>query len=133
MLEEIMITSIYRRKISRDQSFVAKTTQIDEVLKINNIEINVNLIYWEMNPNGIIFSADYYLPDKFSDFHRLSITIDAVIKSQANIARKYIIERVFPEFVTWIKGIMQLDKASPLYKIRRFSAELRDDEILIHK
>ena len=112
-----MIESISKDKIPKQYGFVLKTEQLNFVLNENNINIHTDLIYCFSQPKyiGNIFEAFFWTPNENVPYNRLYIRAGVLQKENVFRARIEMKEVVFPEFVLWIKAIMNLPSNSPFY------------------
>ena len=103
-----MIASISKDKIPKQFSFVLKTEQLNTVLNENEITIHTDLLYCFSRKYGSFFEV-FFLPPKGNiTYKRLYIRTYALQKESVFLARKVLIETVFPEFILWVKAIQDL-------------------------
>lgn len=127
-----MIDAITKPKISRDYSFVLKTTQLEDFLKSNNIDINVNLDYWKPQEIGSIFEVHYWFPNQNIPYDRLYIRAGAVLKIDIQLARKSLTDEVFPAFLKWLMNIDMLKKSFTINEEPYFNACFENGLLSIH-
>ena len=112
-----MIKSISKQKIPKQYGYVLMTEHLNTVLNENGIDIHIDLDYRFFNQQigKTIFEVHFWSPRTNTPYNRLYIRAGALQKEYVNFARKKLQEVVFPEFVKWIKAILDLPVNSPLY------------------
>lgn len=124
-----MITSITKPKLRSIYTYVLHTSQLEEVLKDNVVETDVQLEYSDLC--STILDAHFWLPNKYNEKHRLYVRPGIVLKSDYPVAKDRLLAEVFPAFVNWIKSIEALDKSSTQYGERYFKAAFQNGHVMI--
>ena len=130
-----MISSITKAKIPTKYGFVLKTKQFEDLLKINEINVHIDLHYVYSTQNiGSIFEALFWLPNDNVPYNRLYIKAGVLSKEEIHQAREKMKEIVLPEFITWIKSILVLPNNSGYNKHNSFFfAKYNDNKLEINK
>ena len=133
MDKEIMrINSIQKPKITKGYGYVLKSSQLNEVLVENGFSVDTSLEYWKPQQLGSIFEAFYWFPNDYIPYTRLFIRAGALGKEDLQQARKEMIATVFPEFVKWLRRIVdEPDNSTILGEKLYFNAVFADGKIEI--
>lgn len=126
----LMIKSISKDKISKEYRYVLKTSELEHVFEKYEIDIHVDLNYGL--PQGIdhIFEAFFWLPNERVHYNRLYIKVGAVLNTDFLELREEMDTLVLPEFILWIKGILNLPEDSTQLKHGlHFTAVFKDGSI----
>lgn len=125
-----MIKSISKDKIPKEYRYVLKTSQLEQAFEKYEIDIHVDLNYGL--PQGVehIFEAFFWLPNEKVSYNRLYLRVGAVLKTDFLEVREKMEEFVLPEFILWIKEILNLPEDSPQLKHGlHFMAVFKDGNI----
>ena len=107
-----------------------KTSQLEEIIKNEDIKTDVTLEYWKPQIIGSILEVHYWLHNENIPYNRLYIRAGALLKNDVQSAKKGL---VLPEFLKWIKNIEQLDESSTHKTERYFEGYYENNKVLISK
>lgn len=119
------INSISKPKLPKAYSYVLCSSQLDNLLILNNITIHTDLVYWLPQIIGSILEVHYWLPNNKVLYPRLYVRAGALPKSDIQIARIIMADEVLPKFGRWLKDISKHD-CDALY----FNAMYKNNKIV---
>ncbi|MBX3416875.1 MAG: hypothetical protein KF851_04665 [Pirellulaceae bacterium] len=118
-----MIDSISKPKLPKGLSYVLKTSQLENALRDAGIDCHVDLVYWVPQSGGSILEAQYWLPNENVAYPRVYLRTGAVLSNARLPASEALLNRAIPQFVAWLKGILDLpDDSSALQGTLYFNA-----------
>ncbi|MCL2678497.1 MAG: hypothetical protein FWE85_05540 [Clostridiales bacterium] len=129
-----MIEIISKPKIPKQYGFVLKTEQLRVALEENNINTHTDLNYCFYQQIGSIFEVFFWPPNENIPYNRLYIRAGALPREKIFLAREKLKSIVLPEFVSWVKEIINLPINSPYQGVQfRFEASFIDNAVEIIK
>lgn len=101
-----MIESIEKDKIAKNFCFILKTKMLENILLENEVNIYINLNYWNQKSTGSIFEAHFWPPNENVAYPRCYIRAGALPEEDVVHARSLLQDAVLPKFIVWIKKIL---------------------------
>ena len=101
---------IEKGKISKGFTYPLKSSLLAKLMSDAGINVNTHLIF---DRNHVPFEAFYWLPNQNVEYERFYIRTGAVQKTDAKIAKEYLVNKVLPEFVCWASELLDLPDNSP--------------------
>lgn len=108
------ISSISKPKLPKAYAYVLHSSQLNNLLVSNSINIHTDLIYWLPQIIGSILEIHYWLPNNKVSYPRLYVRAGALLKADIQTARIIMASKVLPKVGSWLVDIQKQD-CSVLY------------------
>ena len=125
-----MIDSVSKPRAPKGLLYVLKTSQLEQAL--TGIECHVDLNYWVPQGGGSILEGHYWLPNENVPHARVYVRAGVVPSALRSAASEALTDIALPEFVEWLREILQLPTGSPrLHETLYFNATYTADGLAI--
>ncbi|KAA1047535.1 hypothetical protein [Pseudocitrobacter sp. 73] len=122
-----MIESIEKDKIAKNFCFILKTKMLENILLENEVNIYINLNYWNQKSTGSIFEAHFWPPNENVAYQRCYIRAGALPEEDVVHARSLLQDAVLPKFIVWIKKILSPEGDVQYYENLYFEARYQNN------
>ena len=123
------------KKLPKGCGYVLSSRQLGCLLEENDITIHTDLIYFYSKEPGALLYADYWRPNNHIPYYRIYMQSGTVLSGEVFAAKRAVEEVVLPEFIAWVKYVLELPENSTLFsgKCPAFSARFVDGKVEIEK
>ena len=130
-----MKCTVEKPKLPKGQSYVLKTSSLQELLNDTHIKTSVHLIYQHTSNSLseiVLLDCHYWLPNANVPHSRFYVRTSAVPSKDRKIATDWMQLRVLPELIEWMtKIVAQPVGSTSIYHNMLFSAIFKDGKIRI--
>lgn len=108
-----MIDSVSKPKLTKELSYVLKTSQLAKAFSDARLDCHVDLVYWVPQTGGSILEGHYWLPNENVAYPRVYVRAGVVPSASRLAASEVLLVSALPRFVSWLQGILALPCDSP--------------------